>query len=100
MSKFLQRRSETMSQKNAEQKALKLKYFRQTDQGNPRYFAEKTPSTVGLLCGQKTRPNGFLEPTPSEVAEAEKQSKAADTTSALLKKTFLKESGQIDDENE
>ena len=23
---------------------------------------------MGLLCGQKTRPTGFAEPTPSEVA--------------------------------
>ena len=38
------------------------------DCGNPRYKADKAPSQMGLLCGQKTRPSGFAEATPSELA--------------------------------
>jgi len=41
---------------------------RKWDCGNPRYQAERPPSQMGLLCGQRTRPAGFIEPTPSEVA--------------------------------
>jgi len=41
---------------------------RKWDCGNPRYAADKAPSQMGLLCGQKTRPAGFAEATPSELA--------------------------------
>ena len=43
------------------------KYVKKWDLGNPRYAAEKAPSQMGLLCGQRTRPKGFAEPTPSEL---------------------------------
>jgi len=42
------------------------------------------------LCGQKSRPPGFAAPTPSEVA-------AGDSTSALLKKTFVRDSYEMDE---
>lgn len=48
----------------------KRKYFtRRLDCSNPRYYADKPPSQVGLIAGQKTRPNGFADPTPSEISK-------------------------------
>ena len=44
------------------------RFVRKWDCGNPRYAAERPPSQMGLLCGQRTRPSGFVEPTPSETA--------------------------------
>lgn len=43
------------------------------------------------MCGQKARPPGYAAPTPSEVAAA------GDSTSALLKKTFLRDSYDIEE---
>ena len=40
--------------------------MRKWDCGNPRYAADKAPSQMGLLCGQRSRPTGFAEATPSE----------------------------------
>lgn len=57
--------------------AYKRKYcIRKLDCGNPRYKADKPPSQVGLLVGQKTRPSGFAEPTPSELEAFEKEVEA------------------------
>lgn len=68
------------SKSRSKQPSLKLKYQRNLDCGNPRYYADKADSQVGLLCGQKSRPNGFasvpseiptrvVEKTPSKVPE-------------------------------
>ena len=45
---------------------------------------------MGLLCGQKTRPTGFAEPTQSELDEFERQNAANDVA----------ESPEKHDENE
>jgi hypothetical protein len=43
------------------------------DCGNPRYYAEKVESQVGLLFGHKSRTNGFFS-VPSELpTELEKK---------------------------
>ena len=43
---------------------------RKLDLGNPRYAASKAPSCIGLLVGQRTRPDGFaVEIEESEVKD-------------------------------
>ena len=61
--------------KKRREPSLKLKFQRNLDCGNPRYNADKAESQVGLLCGQRTRPNGFApnqNVTPAEKEEEEK----------------------------
>lgn len=38
---------------------------------------------MGLLCGQKTRPTGFVEPTPSECDAFYKTQQAADQSNTI-----------------
>ena len=38
---------------------------------------------MGLLCGQKTRPTGFAEPTPSECAAFYKTQQAVDQSNTI-----------------
>ena len=52
--------------KKRKEPSLKLKFQRNLDCGNPRYNADKPASQMGLLVGQRTRPNGFMS-NPSEL---------------------------------
>ena len=74
LTKGLHKRASTSQQPHR----FKVKKFaRKWDCGNPRYGADKAPSQMGLLCGQRTRPSGFAEATPSELATFYKTQQAA-----------------------
>jgi len=51
---------------------LRKKFIRKLDCGNPRYGADKAPSQVGLLVGQKSRPEGFIDPPAHKLEELER----------------------------